>query len=429
MAAQQKQQQDAELQLRKEAQEEQIRQFDIQSARENKRADLLNRLTTIESENILRSQAESGVTPTGFEPVEERPFEIAPDLEGVIQRLTNPATGESFEARTPSSILRQQVEVARQENELEFDFFRREQQEVQGLRKEINDIEFQRDIAKTQIELQNDLEMLVVNPSEEALAIMASDPENPRRQIYADALEKIGSGALTANAALNQSYGYSMGHGVMIGLLSPLSVNTRSVQGAAALQFMIENGYNFAHALNDAKAVATWVTSLNSASQMELRQALTTLNGQTPVLRRLFNDWMRLNDGTSDWQIINQLKQGAAVRFDGQEKAAAAQALISQVDSMVAALASVYRVGDSPTADALAIAEQDLKSTWSEAVMNKSINLLEEDLQIRVNSLMSIGPAGLFDPNSIYLPEPNIQILNESQQQGDEFADVLGGLQ
>jgi hypothetical protein len=270
-----------------------------------------------------------------------------------------------------------------------------------------------------------------IDPSEEQLALSAAGGNEIARQALEILSETGATGGLTANAALNQAQGKVIAKAIASGKV-PAKLNLLRIAPqavSAAIAELAENypDFNLSQATLEYDSTQRWLSTMNSATYQRSIESIGFILGNgTPdfpgalqTLKDLSDEWNTVA-GNSGWQIINRLRQGAQVQL-GAEEGAIAQNLIGHVNELVSSLATIYRGGAAPTDKAIDLAREQLSSTWSPEVMQKSIETLETSLQHRINAIINLQP--ITSPGDI----PSFQ--GETNTDNDPLARFFEGLQ
>src|SRR5262245_17226541 len=158
-------------------------------------------------------------------------------------------------------------------------------------------------------------------------------------------------------------------------------------------------GFNLANATLDWQATTKFLATLQGAQQTRLRQAAETAYHSLDVIDGLAKEW-----DAGQFPVLNHARMVAAKNGALGDKAASiATRLEAQINDLTSELGNVYMGGNSPTDHALTLAKSNLSGDWSRKVLQDATDLARKNLQIRLNSMKNMSPAGLGGP-SAYAP-------------------------
>lgn len=178
------------------------------------------------------------------------------------------------------------------------------------------------------------------------------------------------------------------------------------VRGALAAQH-----YDLTKAAQDWAATQKYLSTMNGAGQVRLRQAVDFAYESLGVVDDLAKQW----EG-GGFPLLNKARLFAAKQgVMGPQAQAIATKLESQIVEMQAELAVVYRGGNSPTDEAMKQAGKVLQTDWSLPTLRANLGLLSQNLLIRRNSIVSAGAATGAGNN--YAPNVTIAPPGGAQQQ------------
>jgi hypothetical protein len=164
----------------------------------------------------------------------------------------------------------------------------------------------------------------------------------------------------------------------------------------AALQ---RKGYNLTTATLDWQATTKHLATLNGPQQTRMRQAVDNAYHSLDVIEDLSKQWQG-----GKFPIMNKAALAAAkAGLNGPAAQQIATNLEAQISDVTSELGNVYMGGNSPTDHALELAKQNLSADWTEAQLKGALNLARRNLQIRQNSINTVGPAGASATNA-YAP-------------------------
>jgi hypothetical protein len=175
---------------------------------------------------------------------------------------------------------------------------------------------------------------------------------------------------------------------------------------------LAKKGFNLSKAELDWKAAQRYVSTLNSAQQVRIREAASTVQQMLPDIQNKYEAWKRAGLA-SGIRIFNRAGLTVSKNLPGPA-GVAAQALDTQIADMVAELGQLYMGGNSPTDHSLKLAEHNLKGDWTPEQFNAAVDLLKKNLGYRVNSIMNAGTAGMSE-GSPYTPQGGAGIPQQTQ--------------
>jgi hypothetical protein len=157
---------------------------------------------------------------------------------------------------------------------------------------------------------------------------------------------------------------------------------------------LAKQGYDYSKAYLDWQATKKHIASLNGTQQLRLRQATETAYHSLDVIDSLADQWKGGRFPLLNSANLALAKQGAY----GAPAQSVATQLEAQIGDLTSELGNVYMGGNSPTDHALQLAGTNLRANWSNDVLKDMTKLARTNLKIRLNSMNSIGPAGLSTP-------------------------------
>lgn len=172
--------------------------------------------------------------------------------------------------------------------------------------------------------------------------------------------------------------------------------------GAAVRAILAKKGFNLAQAESDWRATQKHLSTLNSAQQLRMHQAVDNASHSLDVIEDLAKQW---NAGR--FPLLNRgrlaaAKQGAL----GKQAQEIAIQLDAQIADVTSELGNVYMGGNSPTDHSLSLAAKNLQSNWSLSGLQSAIELSRKNLRIRSNSMKNVGVSGASDDNPYVAPSP-----------------------
>lgn len=192
-----------------------------------------------------------------------------------------------------------------------------------------------------------------------------------------------------------EKYGYQspvedIAQGIMDGTIPP-DMKGLYGQGPAVHAELAKRGYNLTKATQDYQATTSYLKTLNSASQVRLRQAVQFSYDSLDLLDQLNQEWQRGGFGPFNAAQMKAAASGAL----GQQAQSIATRFDNQVADMQSELGTVYKGGNSPTDASLEKASKMFDTDWSEQTFADNVNLVRQNLGIRKNSLAQVGAVGI----------------------------------
>lgn len=150
--------------------------------------------------------------------------------------------------------------------------------------------------------------------------------------------------------------------------------------------------FNMASAEKDWQAVQAHIKTMQGPVIMRQVQSIQKVQDLMPQVEQAYAEWRKtgLPGGFSDF---NKLALNAAMRLPG-DKGIAARALDQQLTSLTAELSGVYMMGNTPTEEALKLAEKELGANWNSGQFAKSVGNIKTFANIRLNSINQTGVVG-----------------------------------
>lgn len=192
----------------------------------------------------------------------------------------------------------------------------------------------------------------------------------------------VPNGVSQANALAAQA--------VIEGKAPPPSSSTGSIASNAANQqmraYMEANGYDLTKATEDWTAVQKWTNTENSATVVRARVAADSAQQYITTLRGLAQQWNQ----TDPVHVLNHVNFQAALNGAyGQTQQNIAQQVQTQIADLTSDMGSVYRYGLSSTDSSMEQATKTLSTDWNGGELNASLDIISQNLQVRINSLNS----------------------------------------
>jgi hypothetical protein len=218
----------------------------------------------------------------------------------------------------------------------------------------------------------------------------------------AGALKRAGIAAAASRSAQSGSQGEAIAAAIIKGEQPPV-VQSRTLEGPVRAALAAQ-GYDLTKATQDWKATERYLSTLNGPGQVRLRQAVDFAYESLGLVKDLAEQWKGGRFPLLNKVSLEAAKQGAM----GPDAQAIATKLDSQIVEMQSELSVVYRGGNSPTDESLKQAAKVLQSNWSLPTLLANVDLLEKNLAIRRNSIVTAGVAAnvgnTYNPN-VTLPK------------------------
>lgn len=165
---------------------------------------------------------------------------------------------------------------------------------------------------------------------------------------------------------------------------------------------LARDGYDLTKATQDWTSTQKYLSTLNGPGQVRLRQAVDFAYESIPLVNDLAKQWQG-----GGFPLLNSAKLfGAKQGAFGPQAQQIAVKLDQQIVEMQAELAVVYRGGNSPTDEAMKQAAHVLQANWSLPTLQSALGLLQQNLLIRRNSIVSAGAAT--NDGNTYAPNVSI---------------------
>lgn len=175
------------------------------------------------------------------------------------------------------------------------------------------------------------------------------------------------------------------GQAIIEGKQPPTIANSISGAGFQIKGYLAANGYNLTTATEDYDAVKKWQQTANSSTYQRAIVASDSAKKYIKNLRDLSDKWDRSNFPPLTKAELNLALNGVL----GSEAQNIAQKVQTQVADLEADMASVYRYGLSSTNSSLENASRTLSTDWGNNRLQASLDVIEPNLDIRINSLKS----------------------------------------
>ena len=187
---------------------------------------------------------------------------------------------------------------------------------------------------------------------------------------------------------------------------------------------LAKRGYNLAQAQLDWTATSKRITTMNSAQQIRLSQAVDFAYDSLDIIDQLNNAYSRtglpvLNqaqliaqmNGIGNTKLpapvvisVTDAKTGAPISAKLTDTQQLATMLNAQINDLTSELGTVYKGGNTSTDESLRIAAQNLKSNWNQDTLKQAVNLARLNLKIRQNSISNSAGAPV---STQYGPQPS----------------------
>jgi hypothetical protein len=160
--------------------------------------------------------------------------------------------------------------------------------------------------------------------------------------------------------------------------------------GAHVRASLARKGYNLTAATQDWQAMQKFIATSNGPQQVKMRQNIDNASHSLDVIDQLAQEWQG-----GRFPALNRGRLAAAKSgLLGQNAQQIAQRLEQQIADVTGELANVYMGSNSPTDQAIQLAKENLQSDWSLPTLQSAIKLGRQNLKIRQNSMLNIGPSG-----------------------------------
>lgn len=209
---------------------------------------------------------------------------------------------------------------------------------------------------------------------------IGTNPALTGQTIGGTTLGVVPNGVTATNALAAQA--------VMDGTAPPPSSSTGSISSNAANQqmraYMSANGYDLTSATEDFTAVQKWQSTVNGPTFQRAIVAADSAQQYITTLQGLAQQW-NSNDPVN---ALNAANLTAALNGAyGPQQQAVAQQMQTQIADLQADMGSVYRYGLSSTDSSMENAAQTLSTSWDQNQLDASLQIIAQNLQIRINSL------------------------------------------
>ncbi len=220
----------------------------------------------------------------------------------------------------------------------------------------------------------------ISGPGTPAGSGVGTNPALTGQSIGGVTLGVVPNGVTATNALAAQA--------IMNGSAPPPSSSTGSVASNAANQqmraYMSANGYDLTAATEDFTAVQKWQATVNGPTFQRAIVAADSAQQYITTLQGLAQQW-NSNDPVN---ALNAANLTAALNGAyGPQQQSIAQQMQTQIADLQADMGSVYRYGLSSTDSSMENAAQTLSTSWDQNQLDASLQIIAQNLQIRINSL------------------------------------------
>jgi hypothetical protein len=188
--------------------------------------------------------------------------------------------------------------------------------------------------------------------------------------------------------------------GMKDGTVPPILPGRATKEYLATLAEAHRQGYNLQAAVTDWNATQKHISTLNGTQQTRLNQSINALPDLLDSVDTLASQWKGGRFPVLNKANLALAKNGAY----GDEVASVARKLDAQIADVTADLGAVYMGGNTPTDQALGLSAKSLSGDWSEKVLHDMVTLARRNVQIRRNSILTSGVAGV-SPDNPYAPK------------------------
>lgn len=151
--------------------------------------------------------------------------------------------------------------------------------------------------------------------------------------------------------------------------------------------YLAEKGFDLTSAEIDWRETTKRIQTVNGIQFARMENAINFTKHSLETVRQLVNDW-NVQDKQGRLVVLNKANLIAAKQgVFGKEAQVAATRLETQIADMTSELGTIYKGGNSATDDSLKLASENFKSDWSYEQLVGSIDLIDQNLGIRQNTL------------------------------------------
>lgn len=200
-------------------------------------------------------------------------------------------------------------------------------------------------------------------------------------QLVQDMAQRESGSTVSASPNMIQSIAQGIENGSQPPVLTGLYGKSAAVR--AQLE---KDGFDLTKATQDWNAITKWQNTVDSATFQRAIVAADSAKQYITNLRNLNDKWNETNPlAPLDYAHFQLALSGAL----GQENQNTAQQVSTQIADLQADMASVYRYGLSSTDSSLENASKTLSENWNNGRLTASLDVIEPNLQVRINSLKS----------------------------------------
>ncbi len=215
----------------------------------------------------------------------------------------------------------------------------------------------------------------------------------------------------------------TVANGIIKGSIPPPAISSRPTQYMLNLESALEKkGFNLTKATEDWTATQKWMATANSAQQLRLRQAINFAGDSLSVIDQMNQAWngsgfpaynkaalALAEQGVTNAPLETPLTitvpspDGSSSSVTIKDKQTLANLLNAQISDLTSEMGTVYKGGYSSTDDSLALAAKNLSADWSYDTLKSALDLARTNLQLRKNSISTVGPVSTGGTNA-YAP-------------------------
>ena len=199
----------------------------------------------------------------------------------------------------------------------------------------------------------------------------------------------------------------SIGDGIINGTIDPTLKGTARAN-TAIKAYLVSKGFNLAKAQLDYTSTQKYLSTLNSSTQVRLKQAITSVSNALPNVKDRFNNLQNvvgsgITSTNGQFIPLNKVKMSLARNgLYGQDVATAVASLDTALNVVIDELGSVFKGGNSPTDKTLELAEKLLNSDLSVPAFEEQLKQLETSIHIRESAINSLSPNTGSDNNPYF---------------------------
>jgi hypothetical protein len=164
---------------------------------------------------------------------------------------------------------------------------------------------------------------------------------------------------------------------------------------AAVRAGLHDMGFDLTKATQDWTGQQKLIGTLNSATQVRIRQAVRLVKESLPLIRTLAQEWQAGGFPALNKARLETAKAGGL----GPKAQSLATRIEAEINDITSELGTVYKGGNSSTDESLRLAASQLNANWSEQTLMDAIDLAETNIKYRENSLKLLA-AGINQDNT-----------------------------